>query len=285
MPPQFVNVVAWNSAAADANVASSGAALLPAEGPKVGLTAPAPPLLPTVATTASASSVSPGDAFSDAINVGNTGGASGSLGWQLVGPVAPDANGTCDNAIWSGAPVANVGTLAVAGDGTYTTATSSPKAAGCYGYVDQLTGSAWSATVTIPGGTPGETVLIKPATLATKASAVRIRPGNDITDSIALSGAQSSSGATTPGTISWKLLGPVAPAADGTCTALNWSGAPTADGGTIPVSGDGTTTASSAPKVDGCYSYVDTLDRPPRVRPPPVWPERRARRCWSRFRR
>jgi uncharacterized repeat protein (TIGR01451 family) len=260
VPSQFVNVVAWNSAAADANVTSSGSPLLPAEGPKVGITAPAPALLPTVSTTASGPSVTPGDPFSDAVDVANTGGASGSLAWQLVGPVTPDSNGTCDSADWTGAATADSGTIPVAGDGTYTTTTSDPTAAGCYGYVETLTGSAWSAPVTIDAGTPGETVLVKPATLSTTASAARMLPGDKVTDSIALAGTGSSPGS---GTISWRLLGPVAPAADGTCTALDWSGAPTDDSGTIPISGDGTyTTGGSAPTGTGCYSYVDSLGTP-----------------------
>jgi uncharacterized repeat protein (TIGR01451 family) len=260
VPPQFVNVVAWNSAAADANVASSGAPLLPAEGPKVGITAPASPLVPTVSTNASASSVSPGDPFSDAVDVGNTGGAGGTLDWRLLGPVAPDSDGTCDNADWAGAPDAGTGTIAVAGDGTYRTADASETAAGCYGYVDTLTGGAWLAPVAISAGTPGETVLVKPATLATRASAARMLPGDKVSDEITLGGTGTNPGS---GTISWRLLGPIAPAADGTCTALNWSGAPAHDSGTISITGDGTyTTGSSAPTASGCYSYVDSLDAP-----------------------
>jgi uncharacterized repeat protein (TIGR01451 family) len=260
VPPQFVNIVAWNSAAADANVASSGSPLLPAEGPKVGITAPASPLAPTVATNASAASVTPGDAFHDSVDVGNTGGASGTLDWRLVGPVAPDSGGTCDNADWSGAPTADSGTVAVVGNGTYATTDSSETAAGCYGYVDTLSGSAWLAPVTVDAGTPGETVLVKPAALDTHASSVRMLPGDKVSDSIALSGTGATPG---NGTISWRLLGPVAPAADGTCAGLNWSGAPTDDSGTISISGDGTyTTASSAPTATGCYSYGDSLDAP-----------------------
>jgi uncharacterized repeat protein (TIGR01451 family) len=260
VPPQFVNVVAWNSAAADANVASSGAALLPAEGPKVGLTAPASPLLPTVATSTSPASVSPGDPFSDAVAVANTGGASGTLGWQLVGPVAPDSNGSCDNADWTGAATVDTGTIAVAGDGTYPTATDAPTAAGCYSYVETLNGSAWLAPVTSAAGTPGETVLVKPATFATTASAVRMLPGDNVTDSVGLAGTGTNPGA---GTIAWKLVGPVAPAADGTCRNLNWTGAPAFDSGTIAITGDGTyQTGSSAPTATGCYSYVDSLDAP-----------------------
>ncbi len=260
VPPQFVNVVAWNSAAADANVASSGAALLPAEGPKVGLTAPASPLLPTLATTASTPSVNPGDSFSDAIVVGNTGGASGTLDWQLVGPVAPDANGSCDDADWTGAATLDTGTIPVVGDGSYPTTTDATTVAGCYSYVETLTGSAWLAPVTSAAGTPGETVLVKPATFTTTASAIRILPGDKVTDSVALAGTGSNPGA---GTVAWKLVGPVAPAANGTCSNLDWAGAPTSDNGTIPITGDGTyQTASSAPTAVGCYSYVDSLDTP-----------------------
>ena len=97
VPAGVVNTVAWNSAASDADY--NGTALLPAEPPKVGLTVPAP----TLSTTASASDVLPGQSVSDALDVGNTGGASGTLTWTLLGPLTPAADGTCDGLDWSNA--------------------------------------------------------------------------------------------------------------------------------------------------------------------------------------
>ena len=101
VPAGYVNTVAWNTAASDASY--NGTPLLPAEPPKVGLTAVAPPLTPTLSTTASSDDVTPGDSFSDSILVGNTGGANGTLGWKLLGPIAPTAGGTCAGLDWSSA--------------------------------------------------------------------------------------------------------------------------------------------------------------------------------------
>ena len=237
--------------------AVTGRPLLPAEPPKVGLTAPAPPLTPTLSSTSSAPDVQPGDAFSDAIVVGNTGGASGTVDWSLVGPVAPAADGTCAGLDWSGAGTVDEGTLAVNGDGTYATSSSAPTGAGCYSYVEQLTGAAFEGPATSPAGSAGETVLVHAATLATTASAARILPGGAVTDSIRLGGTGTGSG-----NIDWQLVGPVAPAADGTCNDLDWSHAASADNGTLAVSSDGTyTTPTSKPTATGCYSYVELLTR------------------------
>ena len=158
VPAGYVNTVAWNTAASDASY--NGTPLLPAEPPKVGLTAVAPPLTPTLSTTASSDDVTPGDSFSDSILVGNTGGANGTLGWKLLGPIAPTAGGTCAGLDWSSAATADSGTLPVSGDGTYKTPSSTPTASGCYSYQEQLTGTVFAGPATSPAGTAGETVLV-----------------------------------------------------------------------------------------------------------------------------
>ena len=160
VPAGHINEVAWNSAASDADY--NGAALLAAEPPRVGLTAA--PVTPTLSTIASVTNVQAGHSFSDAIVVGNTGGASGTLTWTLLGPVTPAADGTCDNLDWAHAATVATGTLPVSGDGTYTTPTSAPTATGCYGYTAELSGGSLAATVTSAAGAPGETVLVSAAT-------------------------------------------------------------------------------------------------------------------------
>jgi uncharacterized repeat protein (TIGR01451 family) len=162
VPAGYVNTVAWNSAASDASY--NRTPLLPAEPPKVGLTAAAPPVTPTLSTTASSSDVAPGGSFTDSIIVGNTGGASGTLEWKLVGPVAPTSSGTCAGLDWSSAATLDSGTILVAGVSRYATPSSAPTGAGCYSYVEQLTGAAFAGPATSPAGSAGETVLVaKPA--------------------------------------------------------------------------------------------------------------------------
>ena len=158
VPAGYVNTVAWNTAASDANY--NGTPLLPAEPPKVGLTAAAPPVTPTLSTTASSSDVEPAGSFTDSILVGNTGGASGTLDWKLVGPVAPTSGGTCAGLDWSSAATVVSGTISLTGDGTYATPSSAPTGTGCYSYVEQLTGAAFAGQATSPAGSAGETVLV-----------------------------------------------------------------------------------------------------------------------------
>jgi uncharacterized repeat protein (TIGR01451 family) len=169
VPAGQVNTVAWNSAASDASY--NGAALLPAEPPVVGLTASAPPVTPTLSTTASSTQVQPGGSISDSVLVGNTGGATGTLDWKLVGPLTPTSSGSCSGLDWSSAATVDSGTIAANGDGTYTTPLSAPAGAGCYGYAEELTGTAFAGPVTSPTGTAGEIVLVaQPATSTTLSS-------------------------------------------------------------------------------------------------------------------
>jgi uncharacterized repeat protein (TIGR01451 family) len=113
-------------------------------------------------TTTSASDVVLGDSFSDSIVVSNTGGASGSLDWKLVGPATPTSGGTCTGLDWSSAATVDSGTISVSGDGTYATPPSTPTIAGCYGYVEQLSGASFAGPATSPAGSGGETVLVAP---------------------------------------------------------------------------------------------------------------------------
>jgi uncharacterized repeat protein (TIGR01451 family) len=166
LPAGQVNTIAWNSAAADAND-NNGNPLLPAEPPKVGITAPAAPLTPTVKTDVSDVHIQQGGSVHDTITVGNTGGASGTIDWTLVGPLAPNPDGSCTGLDWSGAATADSGSLAVAGDNNYTTADSTPTAEGCYSYQATLTGAAWSGPVSSDAGSDNEIVLLTDPALLT----------------------------------------------------------------------------------------------------------------------
>ncbi|MBS1677372.1 MAG: DUF11 domain-containing protein [Actinobacteria bacterium] len=159
VPRRFVNQVAWNSAASDASF--HGTALLPAEPPKVGITATVVPVTPTLRTEASASTVAPGTAFTDAIEIAGTNAYDGTIEWKLLGPVSPNGAGNCDGVAWKDAKVVDEGTIEIAADGTYPTPSSSPTAEGCYGYEVSLDGAAFTAAVISPAGSAGEVVLVR----------------------------------------------------------------------------------------------------------------------------
>lgn len=254
VPTADVNEIAWNSAATTAE-ASNGTDLLPAEPPEVGIEAPQT-VTPTMSTAISDTAVTPGTSFSDTININGAANASGSDAWRLVGPVAP-VDGSCASLDWSGAATAASGTITVNADGTYNTPTASPTAPGCYSYVDILTGSSWNQ-VNIAPGTTAETVLVAVPSLSTSISTASTTAGDSVKDTITVTGTDGHTGE-----IDWQLLGPVAPGSDGTCATADWSGAKTADSGTVVVFDDGayTTTPTQLTKF-GCYGYAATLSGP-----------------------
>lgn len=74
--------------------------------------------------------------------------------------------------------------------------------------------------------------------------------GNAISDVITVSGLNGRSA-----TVDWTLFGPVAPIA-GSCSAVDWSAAPTAGSGSSAVNGDGTVvTPTTTVTAAGCYSF------------------------------
>lgn len=253
VPPDTVNVVAWNSAASAAEF--NGSPLLPAEPPKVGLTSPAEPRTPTIETAVSSASVTPGTPVHDTVTIGNTGGGRGEIAWELHGPLPPAPDGGCAGLDWSGSPLLASGTIPVLDDGDYDTPAAAPRGAGCYGWTATIDGDDFSGPVTSPLGASGELFLVRPATISTAASALRIAPGGTVTDVVDLSGTGGGRG-----TLAWSLIGPIAPAADGTCAGLGWSGAATTDSGRLPIDGDGRyETPATGLTAGGCYSYVQRL--------------------------
>ena len=154
MPSTTGEEIAWNSAATNAtDVTSPSTHPLPAEPPKVGLTALA---VATLATQTSKSTSTVGESISDSVTIaGMT--AAGTLAWSFVGPVTPH-NGSCSGVDFTTAPVVKSGSVAVAADGTLDVGPATTTTAGCYSWIESLTYEA----------SPGDVVTV--SSLASDAS-------------------------------------------------------------------------------------------------------------------
>jgi uncharacterized repeat protein (TIGR01451 family) len=105
-------------------------------------------------------------------------------------------------------------------------------------------------------GIEAEAPLITP-TLGTAVSEASILPLRKVSDAVTVGGTTGLNG-----TVSWKLLGPVAPVAGG-CTGLAWGGAAVTDQGSFAIAGDGThSTAETLLTAHGCYAYETTVEGP-----------------------
>ncbi len=117
--------------------------------------------VPTVVTTTSAQSASIGVTLTDDVVVTNTAGHDIAAVWTLFGPVPPVTSGSCVGVNWAAAVVFDSGTLAISGDGTYTTSASKKLvAAGCYSYAETLPATTNTAAVNAQAGVASETSLI-----------------------------------------------------------------------------------------------------------------------------
>lgn len=252
LPPGEVNSIAWNSTAGTAQ--ANGNYLLPAEPPKVGITAPEEPVVPTLTTQVSSADLNPGEEVSDTITVGNAGNLNGTAEWILYGPVDVGDAVNCDQADWTGAPVLDQGNLAISGNGDYETDATALPEIGCYGYEVTIDSPGFEDPVTSPVGSINETAIVRrlQPTVTTQISSARVVPGGSVTDQVTIGGTEGREG-----TIEWSLVGPVNTNGDWTCDGIDWSGAATIDSGTIPTTGDGNyqTTATNLPDA-GCYGYV-----------------------------
>ena len=100
------------------------------------------------------------------LSVGNGAPTSQALTWNLYGPVPVDANNTCTNADWTGAPLldssASYAPLDVTADGTYTTPSTALTQVGCYSYTEDLPATTAGIEATQAIGASTETVLLLP---------------------------------------------------------------------------------------------------------------------------
>lgn len=257
LPEGEVNSIAWNSAATTASF-SSGTMLLPAEPPKVGITAPADPVTPTLTTQVSSAQIAPGGKLSDTITIEGAGNLAGTAKWKLYGPVDPGAAASCDAVDWTGADLVDQGTVSFTGDGDYETDETQLDDIGCYGYEVTISSTGFSEDVTSPLGTENEVALVRGTevpTVETQVSNPRVTVGNSVTDTITLAATGGFQG-----TASWTLYGPV-DAAD--CDAADYADAPAADSGTVGFTGNGSVETDETELTDpGCYSYEVTVESP-----------------------
>ncbi|MBU6330259.1 MAG: hypothetical protein KGR18_09960 [Acidobacteria bacterium] len=221
---------------------------------------------PQIITETATDRVALGGPTSDSITIAGTGGGSGTLTWTLVGPAAP-VGGECAEADWSGPPTVESGTIPILGDGQYVTGSVTPVLPGCYSWTQRLTSATFPSPTSVAAGAPNEVFLVDPfrPILTTTATLTVDGTTGGITDSIDLSdsGLVAFDGAPTSSSISWALLGPLAPT-DDSCDGLDWSTAPTAAVGAIEVDGDGTvTTPSTRVTVEGCFTYTAQMAATP----------------------
>ena len=95
--------------------------------------------------------------LSDTVTITGLHGASTTLTWTLLGPVATPAAG-CSAVDWATAPVAATGTLTVTGDGVVTTPATTVPNDGCYTFDEALSATGSTAAIHTPPGEPAETV-------------------------------------------------------------------------------------------------------------------------------
>jgi uncharacterized repeat protein (TIGR01451 family) len=267
--PADANLVAWNSAATDgSDVSNPASTLLPAEPPKVGLTAPTGGPAMTTASSGASSMAYSTTPIDDTVTIVGTGGNGGTLNWSLVGPVPPVA-GSCDGLDWTGATAipANTGSTPTPGaDGQVKVGPATVQAQGCYSWTESLTLDNAGGTASVGAGDEdAELVQATPyqTALATAATPAFNGTDNTATDSVTVthSGLGSGNGAPTSATLSWNLYGPVTPVTAGSCAGVTWGGAAT-DSGTLTVTGDGLYTTPSTNLTAagvGCYTYTDSL--------------------------
>ena len=258
LPVGEVNTIAWNSSASSAKV--NNTYLLPAEPPKVGITAPINPVTPTLSTQVSSDDLKPGDELSDQITVGGADDINGTADWTLYGPVDVGDATDCDAGGWSGAAVADQGSLPIAGTGSYDTPTTTLTDYGCYGYEVTISSPGFTDDVTSPVGSANEVAIIPrlAPTLSTQVSSDDLKPGDELTDQITVAAADQ-----VAGTADWTLYGPVDVGDATNCDAADWSGAAVADQGSLPITGNGSyeTGATTLTEI-GCYGYEATIDSP-----------------------
>ncbi|MBN8866025.1 MAG: DUF11 domain-containing protein [Solirubrobacterales bacterium] len=252
LPLGEVNTIAWNSSASTAKV--NNTYLLPAEPPKVGITAELDPVTPTLSTQVSSDDLKPGDELTDHITVAGADDINGTLDWTLYGPVDVGNATDCSAANWGNAPVADQGSMQIAGTGEYDTTPTAVTDLGCYGYEVTIDSPGFDEPVTSPVGSANEVAIIRrlQPTVSTNVSSARITPGGSVTDQITVGQTEGR-----PGTIEWSLVGPVAMNGEWTCDGVNWDGAATVAQGTLETDGDGNyeTPATNLPD-SGCYGYV-----------------------------
>jgi hypothetical protein len=227
-----------------------------------------------VTTSANQAAPNPRTTVSDSVSISGTNGYSGTLAWQLLGPLTVPGTGcsAVTGTQWSGAAVFASGSVAITGDQSGMTVPASGLtigAPGCYGWAESLTGNNFLSTTTSAAGSANEVLQVQvlQPTLATTAEPSVSGGAESAYDRIVVAGTDiapgNSTGAPTSGSIAWALRGPVSLPSGG-CSAVTgaeWSASPVAASGTIAVTANTTynTPSTGNLDLDSCYSYTETL--------------------------
>jgi hypothetical protein len=210
-----------------------------------------------ITTSAAALSGKPGLTETDSVQLAGLFGASGSVAWRLLGPVASVTGTDCAGVSWTGAPVAASGTVAFSGDGTYSTTPATLRASGCFSYTDDVPATTRSGQASVAAGDPRETVFVAtnvPTMTTAVTPSTAVHPGDSLHDHVTVSGLGIAATS-----VDWSLLGPVAPVG-GSCTGVDWTGAPVVGSGTTAVPADGSYDTTTLPVAAvGCFTYTDDL--------------------------
>jgi hypothetical protein len=232
---------------------------------------------PTISTTVSATTAPVGATLTDSVRLGALGSERPLLHWELRGPAAPAADGTCTGLSWESVPVVDHESMLTTGAGTYTTRPSAALTSpGCYSYLESLPITQTTAGVTSPAGLAAETTLVTTPYTPTVTSAVstpEAAKNSTVSDSVTIANLH---GAST--TVTWQLIGPSSDVSYGrtsttsgairseTCspTFTSWPSSLVVAQGSFTVTGDGTyTTPTTLLTIYGCYTYVESVTATP----------------------
>ena len=204
------------------------------------------PLQPAITTNATgAAGVVIGTAISDSATLsGATSNAGGSITFRVYGP---------NDATCTGTPAFTSAAVPVSGNGTYSSGTFTPTAAGTYRWIASYTGDLPN-TLAVAGAcnAANEASLInprQPAIVTDATGAAGVPLGTAISDSATLSNtAPKPDGSPAGGTITFRVYGPN----DATCT-----GTPAFTSAAVPVSGNGTYSSGTfTPTAAGTYRWI-----------------------------
>lgn len=215
------------------------------------------PFTPRVRTIASRQRAEVGDRLRDTVEVSGLRDTRVTVAWTLHGPRRP-VDGSCGEVRWGSAPVADQGSLAVTGDGTYRTPPTRLEAGGCFTYSETIAPTALSTEAISPPGLARETALVRRRTprVTTTVSDQRALTGDRVRDTVRIQGLRSDDKVR----VGWWLHGPVAPGRKGSCHGLDWADAPVADRGEFGADGNGRHhTRWSSIHAPGCYTYSEKV--------------------------
>jgi hypothetical protein len=230
-----------------------------AAGTSAQLVTVSDPAVPTIqiATSVTTKTLTLGGTSTDNVTITGNNGESGTLTGRLYGPLAVPTGGCASISAsqWAGAATYDSPTVSISPTSSSDSLTAAISEYGCFSWADSVTLSPSQATASSPVGQSAETFLVPGPSFLTAATNRNVIVGGSASDVVTVTLPSGSSG-----TLTGVLYGPLAEVG-GSCSSLNWTGAPEA--GTIsplPVSTSSKVTTSSVAVASvGCYSFGETL--------------------------